>query len=142
MILVVGLLALRNITVREYPNVQIPVLSVNTIYPNANQQLVESAVTNIIEDAAGGIPGIRSITSSTTAGNSYITLFLEEGANLDNALIDLKDALGQAKSNLPEGLKEPIIQKGNFGGSFPFFLISVTSSEMNFEELTHYVTHY
>jgi multidrug efflux pump len=142
MILVIGLLALRNITVREYPDVKIPILSVNTIYPNANQQLIESSVTNIIEDAAAGIPGIRSITSQSSAGNSYVTLSFEEGANLDNALIDLKDAIGQAKSELPEGLKEPIIQKGNFGGSFPFFLISITSNEMNFEELTHYVTHY
>ena len=142
MILIIGLLALKNITLREYPDVQVPILSVNTFYPNASPALVESAVTNILEDAAVSVTGVRSITSESSKGNSYITINFIEGTDIDDAIIDLKEAIAQAKSNLPQNIKDPMIQKGAFGGNFPFFCISVTSTEMDFAELTHYVTHY
>jgi multidrug efflux pump len=142
MILIIGLLCLRNISVREYPDVQIPALSVHTNYPSASAQIVESAITTPIEDAISGISGIKFIKSESEQGSSHISIVFEDGTNIDKAMIELQNSINTVQSRLPKDSKIPEIQKGAGNGAFPFFAISITSSELDFAELDHYATRY
>jgi len=142
MILIIGYLCFKNISVREYPDVAVPSLSVHTTYPAASANVVESAVTSPLEDAVSGISGIKYLTSDSEQNNSYINIIFEDGTNIDKALIDLQNAVGSALSRLPKEIEPPGISKGLNSGGPPFFAITLSSDEMNFGELTHYATRY
>ncbi|MGV2333186.1 MAG UNVERIFIED_CONTAM: efflux RND transporter permease subunit [Planctomycetaceae bacterium] len=142
MILIVGALSFKNIPLSEYPDIQLPLVRVVIAYPNADAELVESEVTNVVEDKISGIRGIKNITSESSFSSSSILVNFDEGTNLDQALIDLRDSLAQAKSRMPKDVKEPEIFKGGQQGGVPFFAISITSKEMDFGELTHYANHF
>ena len=74
MILVIGYLCFKNISVREYPDVQVPFLSVNTTYLSASANVVETAVTSPLEDAVSSVSGIKYITSNSEQGSSHINI--------------------------------------------------------------------
>lgn len=142
MILIVGILAIKGITLREYPDIKLPLVRVSFVYPGASPELMETSVINIMEDEIASISGIKNISSTSKTNMGDILVLFEEGTDIDNALIDLRDAIGQAKSKIPQDVKEPSIHKGgNFGG-VPFFAVSMTSSEMEFTELTHFAKRY
>ena len=142
MILIIGYLCLKNISVREYPDVAVPVLSVYTTFPSASANVIESAVTSPLEDAVSSVSGIKYITSDSAQASSYIRITFEDGTNIDKALIDLQNAVGGALNKLPKEIEPPQISKGRSGLGLPFFAISISSDEMNFGELTHYATRY
>jgi multidrug efflux pump len=142
MIFIIGLLAFQSLTLREYPDIKLPLVRVNFIYPGASPALMESSVINIMEDEIASIAGIKNISSSSKTNMGDILVLFEEGTDLDNALIELRDAIGQAKSKIPQDVKEPSIHKGGGFGGVPFFAVSITSSEMEFSELTHYAKRY
>lgn len=142
MILIIGLLCLKNISIREYPNVEIPILSVRTVYPNASANLVESSVTSKLEDAISGVSGIKYITSNSQQRISTITVTFLEGTNIEKAMIEMQNAISNAQSSLPQEVKPPQISRGSGNGGAPFFALSITSSEMDFGELEHYATRY
>ena len=142
MILVIGYLCFKNISVREYPDVQVPFLSVNTTYLSASANVVETAVTSPLEDAVSSVSGIKYITSNSEQGSSHINIAFEDGIDIDKALIDLQSAVGSARARLPKDIEPPEISKGMGGGGPPFFAITLSSDEMNFGELAHYATRY
>ena len=94
MMVVVGILCLTNISVREYPEIKLPSFLVIAHYPNASAELVESAVTNILEDQLAGVEGVESISSQSKPGNCTIDLIFTEGTSVDRALIGVRDAIG------------------------------------------------
>ncbi len=139
MIMAVGFLSFGGLSLREYPKVEAPVLSVVTNYNNASSQLIENEITNPLEEQLAGIEGIQKLESWTTNGQSYITVTFDENVVMDRAMVLVRDAISIAKDRFPKTVKEPVIQKqGKGGGGFPFLGIALSSPSREFGDLTHY----
>jgi multidrug efflux pump len=137
-LIMVGVLCFYNLSIREYPDVKFPVINVETIYPNASAEVVESSVTNALEDQLSGIEGLDHIKSSSVANRSSITMKFLPKISMDRALIAVKDAIGMAKADLPEQVKDPIVLRGAKNQGAPFMAACMESTSMSFSELTHY----
>lgn len=142
MILIVGVMAFRNIIIREYPDIKLPIISIMTIYPNANPELVESSVTNYLEDEISAVSNIKSISSESNQNQSFIFVHFEEGTNIDEVIVDIREATAKAKAKMPKEVKEPNIHKGGGFGGVPFFTVSLSSNKLSQPEITHYAKKY
>lgn len=138
MIVVLGLLCLYSLSVREYPDISFPTITVSANYPNASPDLVETTVTNVLEDHLAGIEGLETITSQSSAGNTQITLVFRPGTSMDRALSATQDAVGMAKALLPPEIKSPSVERQRKSNGLPFIGISLESTSKDFGELTHY----
>ncbi len=136
MIISVGMLCFNSLSVREYPAVNFTTINVNTNYPNASAELVESSVTNMLEERLAGIEGIQTITSESKYGVSQITLNFIKGASIDKALMAIREAVGLVQ--LPKDAKNPTVQRKTSSSGMPFMSISLVSSMMDLADLTHY----
>lgn len=139
MIFVVGLLCLKNITIREYPEIKLPSFVVTVNYPNASAELVETVVTNILEDKLAGVEGVETMSSQSTQGSSNIDLQFYEGTSVERALIEVREAIELARADLPKEILEPVVRQKTKTDSTPFMGISVFSQNLKLGELTHYV---
>lgn len=106
-----GLVAFERLTLREYPNIDPPVVSIRTNYPGAAAQIIETRITKVIEDRISGVEGIRYIESSSENGISNITVQFETGHNMDSAANDIRDRVSRALGNLPDEADPPEVQK-------------------------------
>lgn len=106
-----GLVAFDRLTLREYPNIDPPVVSIRTNYPGAAAQIVETRITKVIEDRISGVEGIRYIESSSENGISNIIVQFETGHNMDAAANDIRDRVARAVGNLPDEADPPEVQK-------------------------------
>src|SRR3546814_13218772 len=88
--------------VREYPDIDPPVVSVNTIYRGASAEIIESKITQVIEDAVAGIEGIRVITSASREESSAVSIEFNLTRNIDSAANDVRDKVSRVLSKLPE----------------------------------------
>lgn len=138
-IILIGILSFYNLTIREYPEVTLPELTILASYPNASAELVESSVTNILEDQLAGVEGIDSMSSNSTYENSKITIKFRHNTSKDRSLIAVKDAISMARSKLPIEVKEPIVQTSSKNNGPPFMAACLESNSMKANELTHYV---
>lgn len=136
MIVVIGILCFDSLSVREYPEVHFPKVQVYTHYPNASAELIESAVTNALEEQLAGIEGIEDITSDSRYGESYISITFKDGISIDKSIIVIREAIGLTV--LPPEVRPPIIKRKTNSDGMPFIIISLKSSSMDFAELTHY----
>ncbi|MEN8236060.1 MAG: efflux RND transporter permease subunit [Pseudomonadota bacterium] len=141
LILLVGALSYQKLTVREYPDVSIPVLSVQTNYPNASPELVENDITFPLEQELSGIEGVESISSQSKKQQSHITLKFKPGTQLDRALSDVRERLSRAKAKLPDNAKEPTVEKKN-SDSDPFLYLSLGAENYSPSELIQYAQLY
>ena len=110
-VLLVGIIAYTRLPVRLIPNVDTPVVTVNTSYPGASAQVIESQITQPIEDALSGVEGIDFISSVSREQSSQVTIRFNLDRDPDGAASDVRDRVGQARGFLPEEANEPIIQK-------------------------------
>lgn len=139
MILVVGILSFNHLALREYPQLTFPTLTVIALYPNATADVVESSVTNVLEDKLSGIEGLLSMQSKTTAGQVEITLDFSNGSSIDSATAAARDALSLAQADLPKDVKSPTIEKKRIDDNGPpFIAISVDSDLTDIGAITHY----
>ncbi|HHF0524153.1 TPA: efflux RND transporter permease subunit [Legionella anisa] len=138
MILLLGILCFHSLSLREYPDISFPVITVNTHYPNASPELVESVVTNVLEDQLAGVEGLELMTSRSNPGKSYITLRFRPGTSMEKALNATHEAARLAQAELPTTVKAPIIERQRQADGLPFIGIALESSSLNFGELTHY----
>ncbi|RUR12953.1 multidrug efflux RND transporter permease subunit LpeB [Legionella sp. km772] len=138
MIVLLGLLSFSQLSIREYPNITLPVITVTAYYPNASPDLVESSVTNILEDRLAGIEGLENITSQSYTGTSFINLTFRAGTSMERALSATQDAVGVAKSYLPSEVKTPFVERQKKSSGLPFIAVAIESSSRNFGDLTHY----
>ena len=111
LIVLVGLICYDRLAVRQIPNVDEPIVTVATIYPGANAQVIESQITKPIEDALSGIEGIDFINSVSRAESSQVTVRFKLSRDPDAAASDVRDRVAQARRALPEEANEPIVQK-------------------------------
>ena len=106
-IILFGVVGFTFLAVRDYPAIDPPIISVSTSYTGANADIIESQITEPIEKQINGIPGIRSITSSSSLGRSYITVEFNLGVDLEAAASDVSDKVGQAARSLPHDIDAP-----------------------------------
>ncbi|MGB4191914.1 MAG: efflux RND transporter permease subunit [Rickettsiales bacterium] len=139
LIVIVGVLCFYSLIIREYPEVIIPKIIVEAHYPNASAELVESSVTNILEDELAGVEGLDIMSSETSFGSSRIILNFNQAVSMDRALIATRAAVGVAKSKFPVEVKDPAIKNGDSDNSLPFMAACLESSSLESAELTHYV---
>jgi hydrophobe/amphiphile efflux-1 (HAE1) family protein len=111
LILLFGAIALTRLPNRELPNVDPPVVSVATVYPGAAPEVIETSVTQPLEDEIIGIAGIRHVTSVSREQVSAITAEFELSHDVDEAANDVRDRVARAKRHLPEDVEEPIVSK-------------------------------
>lgn len=139
--LLIGVVAYERLTVREYPKVDEPVVSVSTTYTGASAVLMESQVTQVLEGSLAGIEGIDIIESSSRSESSRITVRFRSDINIDTAASDVRDRVSRARRNLPDEVDEPIISKVE-ADSNAIIYVTFRSERMNAIELTDYVDRY
>ena len=108
---IVGIVGFFSLPIREYPDTDPPVVSVNTSYIGAAANVVEIRVTELLEQQLAGIPGIRTISSRTRDGQSEITIEFNPGRSIDDAAADVRDRVSRATGDLPDGVLPPEIRK-------------------------------
>ena len=111
LIILVGLIAYKSLTVREYPNIDVPVVTVETSYAGANASIIESQVTQILEDSLSGIEGIDYMSSNSRAEKSQITVYFHLDRDADAAASDVRDRVGRVRGQLPDDIDEPVVAK-------------------------------
>jgi hydrophobe/amphiphile efflux-1 (HAE1) family protein len=137
-IIVFGGVAYKFLSLREYPAIDPPNITVRTSYTGANSDIIESQITEPIEKAVNGIQGIRTITSSSNQGTSVITVEFNLDVNLDNAASDVRDKVSQALRQLPADIDAPpVISKADASGDV-VIILSVQSKEKTILELSDF----
>lgn len=138
MIILFGLVGFSFLAVRDYPAIDPPIISINTSYTGANADIIESQITEPLEKQVNGIPGIRSITSSSTLGSSNITVEFNLGVDLEAAASDVRDKVGQAQRGLPQDIDAPpIVSKSDANSDF-ILILAIQSQTKNLLELSDY----
>ncbi len=138
LIVTAGAASLLSIPVRELPDVDSAVVTVTTTYTGASPQIIDTDITEIVESSVAGVAGVKSISSQSRRGNSRTVIEFEIGRNIDEAANDVRDAVGRARGNLPEGTAEPVIVK-NDSDSDPVMRLAVLSDRHTPEQITDYV---
>ena len=128
LIVVGGLAAFLGVEVRELPQVDQPVLSINTSFSGASADTVDREITASIEGAVARVQGVTGISSSSSYGRSRVTLTFADGTNLDNATSDVRDATARLVNRFPDGVDAPTIVKADSDASaimrfFEMFLL-------------------
>ncbi|HEY7884710.1 MAG TPA: efflux RND transporter permease subunit [Cellvibrionaceae bacterium] len=111
LLLAAGILSFDRLTLREYPDIDPPVVSVRTNYPGAAAAVVESRITRVIEDRISGVEGIEYIESSSENGRSNVTVRFNIGRDIDAAANDIRDRIARVVNNLPTEADPPEVQK-------------------------------
>ncbi len=136
-----GVLSFNVLPLREYPDVTPPVVSISTTYPGAAASVMETRVTQVIEDQISGIEGIKSIRSSSSDGGSFINVEFDLSRNIDNAANDIRDRVSRVTRSLPEDVRPPEVSKQD-SDARPVMYINVVSSQLGRMDLTDYVDRY
>jgi len=124
--------------VREYPAIDPPIISVSTSYIGASADIVESQITEPLEKAINGIPGIRTISSSSSVGNSNISVEFNLSSDLETAANDVRDKVSQAVRNLPQDIDAPpVVTKSDANSDF-IIIMAIQSSTKGLMELSDY----
>ncbi|QPQ55118.1 efflux RND transporter permease subunit [Allosphingosinicella flava] len=123
LIAVVGVVAFLGLSVREYPDVDPPIVSVQTIYTGAAASVVESRVTQVLEERLSGVEGLQTISSRSQDGRSDITIEFAPGRSVDAAANDVRDRVGGAADDLPDEVRPPEVRKVDADASPILFLV-------------------
>lgn len=140
-IVLFGIVGFSYLGVREFPSVDPPVVSVATLYTGANADVVESQITEPLEDAINGIAGIRTISSSSREGRSNITIEFELGVDLEAAANDVRDKVSGAIRNLPPDVDPPVVSKAD-ADSNPIIYLTVMSGKRDLLDLSRVASIY
>jgi multidrug efflux pump len=141
LIVTFGIVAFMLLPLREYPDIDPPVVSINTAYPGASAAIVESKITQLLEDRISGVEGIKSITSSSRVGRSNITIEFELDRDIDAATNDIRDRISRALRNLPEQANPPEVFKANDDENVIVWFV-LQSESMSTLQLTDYAQRY
>ena len=136
-VLLVGLMAYSRLPVREYPNIDEPVVSVTTEYRGASPEIIESQVTQPLEEVLSGIEGIDLITSQSREGRSQISVRFRIDRDQDSAASDVRDRVSRARKSLPEEVDEPVIAKVEADAQ-PIIYLALSSDRQSPIEVTDY----
>lgn len=136
-----GVVAFFLLPLREYPDINPPVVSINTTYPGASAAIVETKISQILEDRVSGVEGIKNITSTSRVGRSSINIEFELDRDIDAATNDVRDRISRALKNLPEQADPPEVFKANDDENVIVWFV-LQSDSMTTLELTDYAQRY
>ena len=137
-IILFGVIGYYFLGVREYPAIDPPQITVRTSYIGANSDIIESQITEPLEKAINGIPGIRTISSSSTVGSSSISVEFDINSDLETAANDVRDKVSQAARNLPQDIDAPpVVAKSDANSDF-IILMAVQSPSKGLMELSDF----
>jgi len=134
-IVLFGIIGYTYLGVREYPSIDPPIISVSTSYPGANADVVESQITEPLEEQINGIAGIRSLTSVSRDGRSSISAEFDVTIDIEAAANDVRDRVSRAQRSLPADVDPPTVSKAD-ADAFPILFLSVKSDKRNLLELS------
>ena len=137
LIVIFGIIGYRALSVREYPSVDPPIITVAASYTGASADVIQSQITEPLEESINGIAGIKNLTSSSRDGGANITVEFDLETNLDNAANDVRDKVSSALGKLPRDVDPPVVTKAN-ADSQPIVMTYLSSSKRNLLELTDY----
>ncbi len=140
-VLLVGLISYSRLSVREYPRIDEPVVTVQTKYTGASAEVVESQITKILEDSLAGIEGVDVMTSLSRSEDSQITVRFKLSRDPDSAAADVRDKVSRVRARLPDAIDEPVIAKVE-ADSFPIMWLSISTPSKSPLEVTDYVNRY
>jgi hydrophobe/amphiphile efflux-1 (HAE1) family protein len=133
-----GVIGYNFLGIREFPAIDPPVITVSTSYAGANSDVIETQITEPLEKAINGIPGVRTITSSSSVGSSMISVEFNLDANLEAAANDVRDKVGQAQRSLPQDVDAPpVVSKADANSDF-IIMMAVQSKTKGLMELSDY----
>lgn len=138
LIVVAGLAAYFGIEVRELPDVDRPVITVNTTFSGASPETVDERLSRIVESAVSRVSGLKSISSSSSYGSSRVTMEFVSGTDINVASTDVRNALSRAAGQLPEEADEPQVVKAD-ADSQPIMRLAITSDTLGMDDLTQLV---
>lgn len=134
-ILLFGLIGYTTLGVREYPSVDNPIISVTCSYPGANAEVIENQITEPLEQNINGIPGIRSLSSTSQQGQCRITVEFELSVDLETAANDVRDKVSRAQRYLPRDCDPPTVSKADADAS-PILMVAIQSHTRSLLELS------
>jgi multidrug efflux pump len=137
-LVLLGVVSYSRLTVREYPNVDEPVVSVKTNYPGASASIIESQITQVLEGSIAGIAGIDVLESTSRSEESRITVRFRSDVDPDVAASDVRDRVSRVRRRLPVEVQEPTIARVEADAQAILYLV-FTSDRMNALEITDYV---
>ena len=127
-IIVFGLYSLKNLGVDQFPDIEIPYISVITMYPGGNAEDIETNITRVLEDQLNTVDNLKKITSKSSDNVSMVTLEFEYGCDLVEAANDVRDVVSRSQSLLPDEVEYPTVMK--FSSSMmPVMMLAVTADE-------------
>ena len=135
LIAVAGLAAFIGVEVRELPDVDRPVITINADYQGAAAETIDRELTAILEGAVSRVSGVKSISSSSSYGRSRVTVEFNDGVDLDVAASDMRDAVGRVQNQLPEDADPPRIVKADANAD-AVMRLAVTSDTLTVEDMT------
>ncbi|MGM9428545.1 efflux RND transporter permease subunit [Hydrogenophaga sp. MI9] len=135
LILLVGWVSFKELTVREYPKIDEPTVSVQTRFAGASSEVMESQVTKTLEDSLAGIEGVDVITSTSRQEQSNITVRFKLERDPDSAAADVRDKVSRVRQRLPQGIDEPVIAKVE-ADAFPVIWLALSSDTHNALQLS------
>jgi multidrug efflux pump len=134
-ILLFGMVGLTFLGIREFPSVDPPIISVSTSYPGANSDVIETQITEPLEQSINGIQGIRSLTSVSRQGGSDITVEFELSIDMETAANDTRDKVSQAMRMLPRDCDPPVVAKADADAN-PILQLTIESDKRTLLELS------
>ena len=134
-IVLFGVISFFYLGVREYPSVDPPIVTVSTSYVGANADVIESQITEPLEESVNGIAGIRTLTSTSRQGQSTITVEFDLEIDMETAANDVRDRVSRAQRSLPPDAEPPTVRKADADAS-PIVFLNVNSDRRNLLELT------
>ncbi|RTQ99630.1 efflux RND transporter permease subunit [Halomonas nitroreducens] len=141
LIVAFGLLALTRLPLQEYPTIDPPVVSIDTRYPGASASVVETRITQVLEDRISGVSGIEVISSSSEDGRSSINVEFGLDKDIDAAANDIRDRIAGARGNLPDEAEPPEVQKADASSDVVMWL-ALSGADYDIGELTDYAERY
>ncbi|WP_409522667.1 efflux RND transporter permease subunit [Nitrincola sp. MINF-07-Sa-05] len=137
LVLLVGLISYDRLSVREYPKIDSPVVTVDTRYTGASSSIIESQVTKVLEDSLSGIEGIDYMTSISRSERSQISIHFNLDREPDSAANDVRDRVGRVRGQLPDQIDEPVIAKSEADAQ-PIIWIALSSEAHDPMELSEF----
>ncbi|MEW9798376.1 efflux RND transporter permease subunit [Alteromonas sp. CYL-A6] len=137
LLIIFGVVAFSMLSLREYPDIDPPIVSINTNYPGASANIIETRITQLLEDRISGIEGIKNITSTSRNGRSSITIEFKLSRDIDAAANDVRERVSRALNNLPDQADPPEVSKANSDESVVVWY-NLRSTNLNTMELTDY----
>jgi multidrug efflux pump len=140
-IIMIGAVSYNRLSLRQFPEVDRPIITVTTSLEGASPQIIEAQLTRLLEQALGGIEGLDYMTSRSETENSVIKLYFRVDRNIDHAAADVRDRLQKVRNQLPDDAADPLIKKADADAQ-PLIYLSLFSDRKSVNELSDYAHRY